>query len=174
MTEKTGSQPALVPMTRERCHELFRHWENDPAVYAEAAQFVPYVYDPAAVDRYWESRQGPDRMMLAVTLGGAAIGEVQLKQIDRVAGEAVLSIHLQNDAVKNKGYGTCAERLALRLAFEELGLETVYADALAKNTRSCRVLDKAGFAFLREENGFRYYRCQRSQWRIDAKACGRI
>ena len=159
-----------MPMTRELCHTLFRRWENDPAVYADKAQFSPYVYDAAAVDRYWEARQGPDRVMLAVMLSGEVIGELQLKGIDRGRQECTLSIHLCSDKVKNRGFGTAAEKLALRYAFEELGLETVYADALVKNARSCHVLEKAGFTFLREENGFRYYRCLQPQQRIDAEA----
>ena len=159
----------LVPMSRELCHALFRGWKNDPAVFEDETQFSPFVYYAPGVDRYWERLQSPDRAVLAVMLNDRPIGEVQLKRIDRAAGSCTLSIHLQNDAVKNRGYGTLAERLALRYAFETLALETVYADALVKNTRSCHVLEKVGFEFLREENGFRYYRCQRPQQRIDAE-----
>ena len=158
---------ALVPLTRELCHALFRDWENDPAVYADPSEYRPYVYEPAAVDRYWEARQVPDRVMFAVTLSGEPIGEVQLKRIDRAAGECTLSIHLRSNDVKDRGYGTAAEKLALEYAFEELGMQAVNADALVKNTRSQRVLEKAGFRFLQEENGFRYYRCACPSGHID-------
>lgn len=158
---------ALVPLTRELCHALFRDWENDPAVYADPSEYRPYVYEPAAVDRYWEARQVPDRVMFAVTLSGEPIGELQLKRIDPAAGECTLSIHLRSNDVKARGYGTAAEKLALEYAFEELGMRAVNADALVKNTRSQRVLEKAGFRFLQEENGFRYYRCACPSGHID-------
>ena len=161
------SEITLAPLTRELCHTLFRRWENDPAVYEEEAAFTPYIYDPAETDRYWESRQVPDRVMFAVTLSGEPIGEVQLKRIDRAAGECTLSIHLRSNDAKDRGYGTVAEKLALEYAFEELGMRAVNADALVKNTRSQRVLEKAGFRFLQEENGFRYYRCACPSGHID-------
>ena len=149
---------SLQIMTRALCHALFRGWENDPAVYADAALFRPYVYDEAAVDRYFSGMQTPDRVLLAVMLGDAPIGEVQLKRIDREKKECTLSIHMQRDAFKNRGFGTAAEKLAAAYAFETLGMDAVNADVLAGNTRSRRVLEKAGFRFLREADGFRYYR----------------
>lgn len=52
-------------------------------------------------------------------LGGSPIGEVQLKEINHEQNECTLSIHMQNDEVKGKGYGTEAERLAIQYAFED-------------------------------------------------------
>ena len=72
-----------------------------------------------------------------------------------------MGIHLQNDAVKGKGYGTQAERLILRYAFEELGMVAVNADAAQKNARSQHVLEKVGFKYVREDDTFRYYRCDK-------------
>ena len=51
------------------------------------------------------------------------------------------SIHLQNDAVKNKGYGTQAERLAIAYAFDALGVDHILADSVEKNRRSQHVLE---------------------------------
>lgn len=75
--------------------------------------------------------------------------------------ECTLSIHLQNDTVKGKGYGTRAELLALQYAFDVLGMVAVNADTVAKNTRSQHVLEKVGFQFIKQENGFKYYRYER-------------
>lgn len=152
---------SLRVMTRELCHELFRDWENDPDIYMDMALFKPYEYDEAAVNKYFDAKQGPSRVLLAVMKDNAPVGEVQLKQIDRERRECTLSIHIQNDAYKGRGYGTCAERLALQYAFETLDMAAVNADVIAKNTRSQHVLEKVGFRFLKEENGFKYYRCER-------------
>lgn len=152
---------SLCIMTRELCHELFRNWENDPDIYMDMNLFKPYRYDKAAVDRYFDAKQSPSRILLAVMKDNTPIGEIQLKQIDRERRECTLSIHMQNDAYKGRGYGTCAERLALQYAFEVLDMTAVNADVIAKNMRSQHVLEKVGFRFVKEENGFKYYRCER-------------
>lgn len=152
---------SLCIMTRGLCHELFKNWENDPDIYMDMGLFKVYEYDETAVDRYFDAKQVPSRVLLAVIKDGAPIGEIQLKQIDRERGDCTMSVHMQNGAAKGHGYGTCAERLALQYAFEVLGLTAVNADTVAKNTRSQHVLEKVGFQYLREENGFKYYRCER-------------
>ncbi|MBQ9195736.1 MAG: GNAT family N-acetyltransferase [Clostridia bacterium] len=154
-------QIALRPMTREMCQALYRDWQNDPAIYADPGKCPRYQYDPAWVDRYYDAKQEPSRVFLAVTRGDKVIGEVHLKRIDREKSQCTLGIHLQNNAVKGRGYGTQAERLAVRYAFDVLGLRTVLADALIGNTRSQHVLEKAGFRFVEEREGFRYYRIDR-------------
>ena len=152
---------SLCIMTRELCYELFRNWENDPAIYADMALFKAYQYDEAAVNRYFDTKQNLSRVLLAVMKDGAPIGEIQLKQIDRERRECTLSIHMQNDTWKGRGYGTCAEQLAVQYAFETLDLSAVNADTITKNERSQHVLEKVGFRFIKEENGFKYYRCGR-------------
>lgn len=154
-------QISLVIMTRELCQQLYQGWENDPAIYLDMGSFAPYRYDKEAVDRYFDAKQTPDRLLFAILKDGAPVGELHLKRIDRRNRECTLGIHMQNDMVKGRGYGTQAEQLALRYAFEVLGLEAVNADTVVKNTRSQHILEKLGFQHLRGEGGFRYYRCQR-------------
>ncbi len=152
---------SLSIMTRELCHELFKGWENDPAIYMDMDRFVPYKYDKAGVDRYFESKCDPSRILFAIVRDGKPIGELQLKRIDRESKECTLSIHMQNDTVKGQGYGTHAEKLALQYAFDVLGMNAVNADTITKNTRSQHVLEKVGFQFIGEKDGFKYYRCVR-------------
>ena len=144
---------SLRIMTRELCHQLYSGWENDPSIYADMKLFTAY--------RYFDSKQNPSRVLFAIMKGEKPIGELHLKQIDMTNKECTLSIHLQNDAVKGKGYGTRAEQLAVRYAFDVLGMVAVNADTIAKNTRSQHVLEKVGFRFIRQENGFKYYRYER-------------
>ena len=110
-------------MTRKRCHELYKHWTNDASIYMDMHLFQPYVYDEAAVNQDFDMKgQDASRRLLAIMLGDQVIGEVQLKQIDHDKKECSLSIQMQNDAVKGRGYGTQAERLAVKTAFDELGM----------------------------------------------------
>lgn len=152
---------SLCLMTRELCHELYKKWENDPDIYMDMNLFKMYKYDENAVNRYFEAKQEPSRVLLAIMKGGAPIGELQLKQIDQESKECTLSIHMQNDTVKGHGYGTYAEQLAIRYAFDVLGLTAVNADTIVKNKRSQHVLEKVGFRYIKEENGFKYYRYER-------------
>ena len=147
----------LEIMTRELCHKLYRGFQNDPDIYQDMTKFTPFVYREAWVDAYFDRQAAKQRIYIAILLDGEPIGEVLLKQIDREGSSCVLGIHLQNDTVKGKGYGTCAETLAVEYAFDRLGLATVYADTVRKNTRSQHVLEKVGFRFSHEDALFRYY-----------------
>lgn len=51
----------------------------------------------------------------------------------------------------------------MKYAFEELGMNTVLADAVLKNTRSQHVLEKVGFQFVRQDEMFKYYRYERRE-----------
>lgn len=155
MTEIT-----LAPMTRELFHTLYRGFENDPDIYMNMQYYTQYTYNQEKVDERFDSLQTPERVVFAVMLDGAPIGEVQLKRINRERNDCTLSIHLQNDAVKNRGFGTQVEKQAVRYAFDVLKLDAVNADAVLKNTRSQHVLEKAGFMFTREDEMFRYYRIE--------------
>ena len=70
---------------------------------------------------------------------------------------------MKNEAFKNKGYGTGAEKLAVAYVFGELDIPVLYADTILTNTRSQHVLEKVGFRFLREEGIFRYYSIERPE-----------
>ena len=150
----------LCIMTRELCHEFFRNFKNDSDIFMDMNLFSEYKYDKSSVDKYFDSKQSLDRIMFAIMKDEKPIGELQLKNIDRNNKECTLSIHMQNDAVKRRGYGTLAEKLALQYAFNDLGMNAVNADTVIKNTRSQHVLEKAGFRYIKEENGFKYYRCE--------------
>lgn len=147
----------LEPMTREMCHELYRRFVNDPAI----GHYYEYIYSAEKADEYYDRNINGGRLLFAVMLGNEIIGEVKLKDIDREKRECSMGIHLRDDSVKGKGYGTEAERQMLEYAFDELEMKAVNADAAIKNSRSRHVLENLGFRFLREDESFAYYRCER-------------
>ena len=148
----------LKIMTRELCHELYKDWENDESIFMDMSLFKPFIYDEKSVDSYFDSKQNPSRILFAIMLDNKPIGEIHLKNIDKENKECTLSIHMQNNKVKNKGYGTQAEQIAVRYAFDKLGMMAVNADTLIKNTRSQHVLEKVGFKKIKKNNHFIYYR----------------
>ena len=151
----------LCIMTRELCHQFFREHESDPAVYADESQFKPYVYSEDTANRFYERKQVPGRLELVAMMDGRTIGHVQLKNINEEKRECEFGFHMQNDSVKGLGYGTQIARLALEYAFENLEVDAVCAYTVPKNTRSQHVLEKVGFRYINEENGFKYYRFDR-------------
>ena len=157
MTESNTNCVTICPMTREMCHTFYKDFQNDPAI----GHYYEYVYSAENVDRYFENNSVPDRRLFAIMVGDQVVGECKLKEIDMDKRECRLGIHLQDDAVKEKGYGTQAERLILNYAFEEMGMLVVNADAAQKNTRSQHVMEKVGFRYVREDDDFKYYRCER-------------
>ena len=152
---------SLCVMTRELCHQFFREYESDPAVYEDENQFQPYVYNEKAVDSFYERKRVPGSLELVAVMDGRTIGQVQLKNINEEKRECEFGFHMQNNAVKRLGYGTQIARLALEYAFENLNVDAVYANTFLKNTRSQHVLEKAGFRYINEKNGFKYYRFER-------------
>ena len=150
---------SLKPMTRQMCHEFYQNFQNDPAI----GHYYEYVYTPETADHYFDANSVADRKLFAIMVGNKIVGECKLKNIDFDKRECSMGIHLQNDSVKEKGYGTQAERLVLQHAFEEMGMVAVNADAALKNTRSQYVLEKVGFRYTHEDDTFKYYRCENNK-----------
>ena len=155
---------SLIPMTHQMCHEFYKNFQNDPAIFMDMSKFAEYVYIPEKVDRYFDENTIPSRRLFAIVVDGKIVGECKLKYIDFEKRECSAGIHLIDDSVKGKGYGTEAERLLLRYAFEELDMLAVNADAVLKNARSQRVMEKVGFRYVREDETFKYYRCERARF----------
>ena len=159
--EKETKEVYLEPMTRELCHEFFKEFENDDIIFTDLSKFTKYEYDEEKVNTYFEKQQRSNRRVFLIMLENHPIGEIMLKDIDFDNKECTLSIHMQNDKFKGKGYGTRAEQLAIAYAFDELKMTKINADVVHKNKRSQHVLDKLGFQFVREDEMFRYYVLER-------------
>ena len=154
----------LCIMTKELCRAYYQQFSFDPDLFSDMSRFTTYIYSQEHADAQWQRQKDLERVHLAVVLDETVIGEIVLKNIDSERRCCTLGIHLINDSVKNKGYGTKAEVLALRYAFSSMNMNTVYADAILKNKRSQHVLMKVGFVETHQDESFRYYRCDRSTW----------
>ena len=155
----------LFAMTKELCRRFFENFAYDPDMFTDLSRFKPYSYSPEQADAHWQRQRDLNRVHLAVLLDEEPIGEIVLKNIDRSKRCCTMGIHLQNDSCKNQGYGTEAELQALEYAFIDMGLNTVYADALILNRRSQHVLKKVGFQETHRDKTFVYYICEKQSWR---------
>jgi len=91
---------------------------------------------------------------------GQMIGTCGIRINDPVQREGNIGYELDPD-VWGCGYATEATSAILRFSFEELGLHRVWAECVADNTGSVRVLEKLG---LRREAHFREHRWFRDRW----------
>ncbi len=147
----------LKPMTNALYHEYCQNYEHDPDLFMNMDSFVPYQYDFQQAEQYLQRKKEKKQIVFAIMREGSPIGEVLLKEIDYNKRVCTLGICLQNDSVKGKGIGTKAEQLILDYAINQLGMKTVYADAILKNTRSQHVLEKVGFRYTHQDEKFKYY-----------------
>ena len=155
----------LQPMDRMLLHEYYKGFVMDTDLFMDMGSFREYGYAPERVDAYFDKLQSQkDRVDFLIMKDEKPIGEIALKHIDETARQCELSIHLQNDSVKNKGYGTQAERLILEYAFQTLGMTAVIADSVLKNKRSQHTLEKVGFQETGRDDTFVYYRISQSDW----------
>lgn len=151
----------LERMSRTIAEAYFKEFCFDDAVFLNEQTITRFNYSDQWVVDYLAKKH--NCVHLAVMCNDKPIGEILFKRIDPDAGTAVFSIHLQNDSVKGKGYGTCAEKLAINYAFSELKLNVIYADVIKKNQRSIHVLEKIGFQLIKEDDQFMYYKIERLQ-----------
>lgn len=155
-----GEHISLVPYTLEKCHEIYKHYSSDPMMTDQ-----PYLYDKNMVDLYYRDKATDStRVFFAISYEGNTIGEIQLKRIDTINKCGTLSIILTDDSVKNRGFGTEAERLLIEYAFSRLALETIYADAVLRNARSRHVLEKIGFEHIYDDEILAYYRLEKNRY----------
>ena len=162
---------SLQPIDRMLLHEYYKHFVMDADIFMDMSSFREYVYIPEKVDAYYDRLLSQnDRVDFLIMADGKPVGEIALKHIDEKERQCELSIHLQNDAVKNKGYGTQAERLILEYAFQLLGMTTVIANSVLKNKRSRHTLEKVGFRETGRDETFVYYRLSLAEWLAREKA----
>lgn len=148
-------------MTFEPSRQFYQEFEQDPDLFTD---MTPYIYSAEKSDAAVLRNQQLGWVHIATMLNDKPIGEIILKRIDSVNMHCTLSICMQSNTYKNQGYGTVAEILALDYAFDQMNMKTVYADAIHKNIRSQRDLEKVGFKETQCDDIFIYYRCDKSRW----------
>ena len=113
---------------------------------------------------------------------GAFVGWFHLRpRRDGRADEPELGYRLRRSAW-GKGYATEGSRALIEKAFTDLGAQRVWAETMAVNTASRRVMEKAGLRFVRtfhqewpdkiegDEEGDVEYALTRSEWEATARS----
>ena len=114
-------------------------------------------------------RRGFGRWALVEKAGGALLGYCGLARPAEAAG--VELVYMLARRAWGRGLATEASTAVLRFAFEEVGLERVYAYTMPGNQRSRRTLERLGMEYLGDDSYYGYacacYTLARAHWRPD-------
>jgi len=92
---------------------------------------------------------------------GELVGDCSL-HFDEGFDEWELSYGLRRDRW-GRGYATEAARACVAYGFEEMKVTKIVADVDPANGRSARVLEKVGFAYVRDVDGKKFYELTRER-----------
>ena len=140
------SNLVLRVFSEEEYHLFFRYYQPDPMMNAP-----PFLYNREQISRSYLYNHGGFRENYAhfgIFLDEKPIGSFQLKRIDKVQKTCEFGIILQNDFVKNRGFGTDAIREGMRLARDCFGMERMSGDTMKRNQRMIHVFEKLGFQLI--------------------------
>ncbi|MFD7014943.1 GNAT family N-acetyltransferase [Streptomyces sp. NPDC059928] len=84
---------------------------------------------------------------------GAFLGWFEFRPLDEHSPTVVELGYRLNKAAWSKGYATAGSRALISKGFTALAVERVTANTMAANTRSRRVMEKAGLSFVRHFTG---------------------
>jgi RimJ/RimL family protein N-acetyltransferase len=130
--------------------EAVMKWVNDEEVTKFlAGPVLRYPLSSVAEERFIEASANPDSpnktFVIETLTARKYIGALDLHAIDWHNRRAEVGIVIGDKSYWNKGYGTDAMRLALRLAFDRLNLHRVSLRVFEYNRRAIRSYEKCGF-----------------------------
>lgn len=144
MESKTGFKVKLRTFT-EIDLEKIRDWNEID----ELSPLLGLKLPGQSVDYYKRCKEmlkkRNSRLYAIETEAGKFIGKVELNQISWRRKEAELHICIGDQNFWDKGYGTEAVQVLLKLAFDNLGLSCVYLRVYRHNKRAIRCYEKCGF-----------------------------
>jgi len=118
---------------------------NVPISRAKQEAFIEMASTPADDAKYFAIE----------TLDGQLVGDCGLRSIDWKCRKAEFFITIGEKSLWDKGFGTDALRIVIRLAFEKMNLNRLWLTALVDNPRAVRCYEKCGFVregLLRQES----------------------
>ncbi|MDL2215718.1 GNAT family N-acetyltransferase [Ruminococcaceae bacterium OttesenSCG-928-N02] len=131
-------------------------YTSDLATYANNKKIAdnlrdsfPYPYTQADARQFIEFCMGaPESRELnrAIVFGGRAIGSVGLRIGDDIYAKSAEIGYWLAEEYWGHGFATQAVKEMCRIAFEQCGMERVYAHVFSYNTASCKVLERCAFA----------------------------
>lgn len=142
----TGGLVRLRPLAPDDVHALAEWWNDPEWMVLQQPSILPRPEAVTAAQfEAWSKNDSPSGLGMAIeTLSGTLVGHIVLYGMELPVRCGTLAIIIGPQHV-DKGYGSDAIAVALRLAFEELGLNKVELSVYAHNERAVAVYEKLGF-----------------------------
>lgn len=131
---------------RERLAELL----NNPKVLNNLRDGLPYPYTPADAEDYITAMQSADRnstFAFAIALDDLVIGSIGVFRRDNIHFRTAELGYYIGEPYWGKGYTAGAVKQICQYVFDNTDILRIFAEPFARNTASCRVLEKAGFQY---------------------------
>lgn len=145
-----GSKIALRPASEL---DVDAAWEMVNDAEGNDLTATTEVFDREQIFEWYRSRPTqPERLDLAIIerASGEFVGEVILNEYDAEQNSASLRVSLRGPAWFGRGFGTEAIALTVDHGFDEIGLDAIELEVLARNPRARRVYEKVGFERIEE------------------------
>ena len=146
MKKSEGDRILLRTSSFDDCR-LFAEWETNPQVTQFFTIDKGRTYEEI-VTEYVQRKDDADKLQLTVCLKDIEkpIGRIYISNIDHHYDSLdITRIYIADPALRGKGYGEEALRLALKLAFEDMGMERVTLDHFTSNVIARNLYEKVGF-----------------------------
>ena len=109
---------------------------------------LPYPYTEKDAEDYIHAMLSSDRentFAFAITLDDRVIGSIGVFRCGNIHCRTAEMGYYIGEKYWGKGYMTSAVRQMCRFIFDQTDIIRIFAEPFAKNTASCRVLEKSGF-----------------------------
>lgn len=151
----------------------FALWETDPLFCAHAG-WTPNRPAQESLEWWSESISNPDRQLIRLL---ALHNDIPVGYVDLYGSgsdERELGYVIAPSSAWGQGLGTAAARAGLHYGFDTLNLRRIWAEAVAANTASVRVLRRLGMRetgagddepFLGKPSHYVQFELSRPEWR---------
>lgn len=123
---------------------------NDKKIHDNLRDGLPYPYTVSDAEAYIKAMLDADQDKthpFAITVDDLAVGSIGVFRKDNIHFRTGELGYYIAQPYWGRGLVTDAVRQVCRLIFETTDIIRIFAEPFAYNTASCRVLEKAGFAF---------------------------
>ncbi|HCA83124.1 MAG TPA: GNAT family N-acetyltransferase [Flavobacteriales bacterium] len=139
--------------------DIVVRWENDPKNWPVTSTYIPFSrhllkeYVEAEKDIY---RDKQFRFVIELTENNAAVGFIDLFDVDAVHQRAGVGILIGEYGERGKGYAHEALMELIQHCRSILLLRSIYCNILCENTASVQLFERCGFKINgKKENWFR-------------------
>lgn len=146
--EGTEAEPVYLRALELADLDTIYAWHNDPRLYETLVGTHRYV-SRATVEEWLLKRQAVSNqeinLAICVTSTSLHVGNLYIREIDWVSRHGELHIFIGDRNQRARGYGGAALALAIKYAFEGLGLRRLYLFVLEDNEPAINLYRKSGF-----------------------------